>query len=123
MDLAELLPKLLCVAWLLPLASFTIIVFLGPRLGKNGVLASYVATGAILSGFVLSAVALVAWLGNHGAAAPGGHHDAAHDQGGHAAVASTSPMRLASLAKPTHVDTEEDAHDEHAGHHEVHAPV
>ncbi len=36
MELATLIPLLLLLAWLLPLASFTLIVFAGPRLGHAG---------------------------------------------------------------------------------------
>ena len=46
MELATLLPRLLLLAWLLPLASFTLIVFAGPRLGRAGHKAGHVATGA-----------------------------------------------------------------------------
>ncbi|HUY34199.1 MAG TPA: NADH-quinone oxidoreductase subunit L [Pirellulales bacterium] len=60
-DLHTVLPFLLGLAWLLPLASFTLIVLFGPRMGAHGVAASYLATGAIGSGFLLSVVALLAW--------------------------------------------------------------
>ena len=36
MDPVTALPKLLALAWLLPLASFTLIVFFGPRMGHAG---------------------------------------------------------------------------------------
>ncbi len=62
MNLASTLPVLLGLAWLLPLASFTVIVFFGPRLGPHGKYAAHVATGAILSGFVLSLIALICWV-------------------------------------------------------------
>jgi len=65
-DLSTVLPFLLGLAWLLPLASFTLIVLFGPRMGKHGIAASYLATGAIGFGFVLSLVALLAWVGTHG---------------------------------------------------------
>ena len=107
MNLADLLPRLLCVAWLLPLASFALIVFFGPRMGKRGVMASYVATGAILGSFLLSAIALIAWLatmGPHAHAHDDEHADPAH----HAAVAPSeatgqdnsaqSPFRQVSMA-------------------------
>ncbi len=42
------LPTLLGIAWLVPLLSFTIILFFGPRLGPHGKNAAKVATGAIL---------------------------------------------------------------------------
>jgi len=86
----DLLPPLLGTAWLLPLLSFAVIVFFGPRLGKHGVLGGYVAAAAILGSFVLSAVSLAIWIGNtdkpeHHAAAlelPGNRALAAHSTGG-----------------------------------------
>ena len=71
--LETLLPLLLGTAWLLPPASFVIILFFGPRLGKAGVLAGYVATGAILCSFVLSSIALGLWLTQHWPAQPEEH--------------------------------------------------
>jgi NADH-quinone oxidoreductase subunit L len=65
MDFATLLPLLLVLAWLLPLASFTAIVLFGPRMGKAGRGAGYVATAAIFLAFVFSAIALGAWLVKH----------------------------------------------------------
>jgi NADH-quinone oxidoreductase subunit L len=65
MDLNTLLPALLGTAWLLPLASFTLIVFFGKRMGHGGKGAGYLATGAIVSGFVLSLSALGCWLSVH----------------------------------------------------------
>jgi len=62
MDLSHILPMLLGLAWLLPLASFALIVFFGPRMGKSGHGAGYVATLAIIAGFILSAAALALWL-------------------------------------------------------------
>ncbi len=70
--LYELIPILLAAAWLLPLGSFTAIVFFGPRMGRHGVGAGYVATGAIAGSFVLSLLALVGWLAQH-PIAHGGH--------------------------------------------------
>jgi len=128
MELDILLPKLLCIAWLLPLASFVLILFFGPRLGKHGYLASYVATGSILGSFVLSAVSLFAWLGTEGAAAPPSDH------GHHASVESAapangaiSPFRTASFESASFAKA--DAHDDHGhdahGHdsHAVHKPT
>src|SRR5262245_5710309 len=109
MDVAELLPKLLCIAWLLPLASFTLIVFFGPRMGKKGVLASYVATGAIVGAFLLSATSFCLWLGKHGASAPDAHHATHADAEGHAA-ATASVFHNASFAKAVDAHA---AHDEH----------
>jgi proton-translocating NADH-quinone oxidoreductase chain L len=103
MDLADLLPKLLMIAWLLPLASFTIIVLFGPRLGKHGVLASYIATGAILGAFLLSSISFVSWIAKHGSAPAAAHHESADDHGhGHAAAASSGPFQLASLKADEH---------------------
>lgn len=55
------IPILLGAAWLLPLVSFALILFFGPRMGKAGKGASYVAIGAILTGLVLSLIALIQW--------------------------------------------------------------
>lgn len=76
MDLEQLLPLLLGLAWLLPLASFAAILFFGPRMGHHGRGAGYVAIGAIGTGMVLSLVALIAWLVAHPLG--GGEHGAAH---------------------------------------------
>jgi NADH-quinone oxidoreductase subunit L len=62
MEGAFVLPLLLGLAWLLPLASFVLILFFGPRMGRAGNKAAYVATAAILASFVLSFSALVVWL-------------------------------------------------------------
>ena len=79
-DPTSLLPLLLALAWLLPLASFALIVLFGPRMGKAGYYAAYVATAAIVAGFVLSVAALGLWLTHHPlvAAGHGGHAAAAH---------------------------------------------
>ncbi|MEX0712691.1 MAG: NADH-quinone oxidoreductase subunit L, partial [Pirellulales bacterium] len=95
MDTATFLPILLGLAWLLPLASFALIVLVGPRMGRAGVMASYVATGAILGSLVCSVVALGIWVfsspadasgprGEHGAVASAPHEATA---GGHAGEA------------------------------------
>jgi proton-translocating NADH-quinone oxidoreductase chain L len=80
MELATVLPLLLALAWLLPLASFALIVFLGPRMGKGGYYAAYVATAAIVVAFALSAAALGLWVTHH----PLGHVG----HGNHAASAA-----------------------------------
>ncbi len=69
--LPTLLPRLLATAWLLPLASFALIIFFGRRMGHGGKAAGYVATGAIVSGFVLSLAALLCWLNVHPLAVSG----------------------------------------------------
>ena len=86
MNLSSTLPLLLGTAWLLPLASFALIVLFGRRMGRNGYYASYVATAAIMAGFVLSLTALVLWLvQNPLAAAHVGHE-------GHAVATSPQPI-------------------------------
>ncbi|HEV3021166.1 MAG TPA: proton-conducting transporter membrane subunit, partial [Pirellulales bacterium] len=93
-DLSTLLPTLLGTAWLLPLASFTLIVFFGPRMGKHGSGAGSLATTAIVLGFVCSAVALGAWVSKYGFAPAGAEEGAnvvaetgAHgEHGAHGAV-------------------------------------
>jgi len=62
MDLNQTLPMLLGLAWLLPLVSFALIVLFGPRMGKAGHCAGYLATLAIIAAFILSASALVLWV-------------------------------------------------------------
>ncbi|MHB9044508.1 MAG: NADH-quinone oxidoreductase subunit L [Pirellulales bacterium] len=62
MEPATTLPLLLGLAWLVPLASFVLILLAGPRLGKAGVLGGYVATGAILVSLGLSLTALGCWI-------------------------------------------------------------
>ncbi len=92
MELDSLLPTLLGLAWLLPLASFVIILFTGPRLGDHGKGAAGVATAAIVGSFLLSLVSLVSWVshhpvqaGDHGAAAShaaaDGHAAGSHGEG------------------------------------------
>ncbi|MCX7670227.1 MAG: NADH-quinone oxidoreductase subunit L, partial [Anaerolineae bacterium] len=75
MDLEQLLPVLLGLAWLLPLASFAAIVFFGPRMGHAGRGAGYAAIGAIGASAVLSIIALTAWLVAHPL---GAEHGPAH---------------------------------------------
>jgi NADH-quinone oxidoreductase subunit L len=73
MELAKILPLLLESAWLLPLASFALIVLFGPRMGKGGRWAGYLAVAAILASLALSVVALGCWLAHHPLAAPAEH--------------------------------------------------
>jgi len=105
-DLSTVLPFLLGLAWLLPLASFTLIVLFGPRMGKHGVAASYLATGAIGFGFVLSLVALLAWVGAHGVSS------ADHD--------FNTSQAATSEAHDEHGDDHGPA--QHGGHHAVKPP-
>lgn len=121
----SLLPILLLVAWLLPLASFTVIVFFGPHMGKAGRGAGVVATGAILGSCLLSLTALFGvWLPNHGTSISGEHDKE------HAAAPPTAPkdqsvsprVKLAAFnADPAH-DAVHDERSEH-GSHSTHAVV
>ena len=91
-SIASTLPMLLMIAWLLPLASFVAIVLFGPKMGVAGRLAGYVATGAIVFGFVLSLIALVwLWVPHHYTAAAASHatEESAEDTG-HAETATDS---------------------------------
>ena len=111
----SILSNLLLIAWLLPLASFCVILFFGPRLGVAGRGAAYVATGAIGGGFVLSLIALLTWIGSHGVA--GGHHpDAA--EASHASLSQHSQQELVHF-----VAASKDSHghdDAHHGHGHAH---
>ncbi len=73
MGLHTTLPLLLATAWLLPLCSFALIVFFGPRMGRGGRYAAVVATAAIMASCALSLAALGLWLWDHpvGGAAAG----------------------------------------------------
>ena len=117
MDIAAQLSLLLGLAWLAPLASFVAILFFGPRMGKHGRNAAWVATAAIVTSLVLSLAAFVTWLGSHPvtAAHHGGDHGAAH-AGDHAAADG----HVAGHAN--------DGHGGHAGHggadgHAAAAPI
>ena len=90
MNLASTLPVLLGLAWLLPLVSFALIVFFGPRMGPHGKYAAYVATGAILSGFLLSLIALVGWVSKHPVV------KVHHDEGSAAAVKESGAAEKAA---------------------------
>jgi len=69
------------IAWLLPLASFVLILFFGKHMGPAGKLAGYLATGAIATSCLLSMFAMFGvWLPNHPLAAVA--HDAGHDDSG-----------------------------------------
>jgi len=78
----EYLPAFLGFAVLLPLISFAVILVLGPRMGKAGALAAYVATGAIAGGFLLSIISLLfIWIPHHWPSSEGHHGE--HDSVAH----------------------------------------
>ncbi len=108
MDFDTLIPLLLLLAWLLPLASFTLIVFTGPRLGHK---AGYVATAAIGTSFLLSVIALGTWLWHHPIVAHDGNTES------HAATELTADDHH----QPEHTEGD-DGHGHKAAHHESASP-
>ena len=116
----SILSNLLLVAWLLPLASFCVILFFGSRLGAAGRGAAYVATGAIVGGFVLSLVALLTWISSHGVS--GGHHpDATETQ--HATTSQQGVYRFVAAAEEeTHSHGDAHSHGEAHGHGHASGP-
>src|ERR1700682_733263 len=105
MDPAVALPNLLAIAWLLPLASFTLIVFLGPRMGHAGKHAGTVATGAILASCLLSLVALFGvWLPHHGTGVARGH-GGEHAAGAHSAM-EHAPAQQAAVDSHAAADSQ-----------------
>jgi NADH-quinone oxidoreductase subunit L len=81
MNIESILPILLGLAWLLPLASFVLILFFGKRMGHRGKGAGYLATGAIGLSLLLSLSALLLWIGDYpppGDELSHGHHAEAH---------------------------------------------
>ncbi len=85
MDWASKIPTLLACAWLLPLASFVIILVGGRKLGRAGRGAAWIACGAIVGSFCLSTIALAGWLWINPLAPPADH---AHHGPAHASVSS-----------------------------------
>ncbi|GAB4130409.1 NADH-quinone oxidoreductase subunit L [Thermopirellula anaerolimosa] len=88
------IPSLLAAACLAPLASFTIILLLGPRLGRGGRWAGYIATAAIATSLVLSVAAAYQWFSAHPLAGHAVAHQAA-DEHAPADSAVASPPVLA----------------------------
>ncbi|HMO84010.1 MAG TPA: NADH-quinone oxidoreductase subunit L [Lacipirellulaceae bacterium] len=119
----SLLPKLLAIAWLTPLAAFTAIVLFGPRMGKHGKAAGYVSVGAIVTACVLSFVAMFGvWLPKHSL---GDHHgDAKAAAEGHAAGTHDEGERHGRSVLPSrfqHVAWQPASDDAHHGDtHEFH---
>ena len=78
MEAASTLPNLLTTAWLVPLASFIVILFAGKYMGGHGKFAGHWASLSIGLSFLLSLVALLStWLPNH-PLADAGHHGEHH---------------------------------------------
>jgi NADH-quinone oxidoreductase subunit L len=117
------LPKLLAIAWLLPLASFVLILLFGPRMGKAGKGGGYLATAAIGSSCVLSFVALFGvWLPKHGPMPPEHHaaHAADHATGAHGAKDDAQGVYYNYGATATVTST--DAPESKEGDHAAEAP-
>jgi proton-translocating NADH-quinone oxidoreductase chain L len=94
------LPTLLATAWLLPLASFTLILFFGPRMGKAGKYAGYLATAAIATSCAISLFALLlVWLPANGVPEPVHHAAAEH---GHEASAGEGEHETPAHAEAPH---------------------
>ncbi len=108
MAAAQLLPILLGIAWLIPLASFVAILFFGTRMGAHGKGAATVATSAIGASLFLSLVALVAWtMAGHSVPSP--HHDEGHASVRHSntntdARQSVRPVQAVVFRSPEHSD-------------------
>jgi len=96
MELDQVLPLCLGLAWLLPLASFAAIVLFGPRMGRGVRGAGYLAIGAIGGACALSLVALIAWLIAHtpGAEGHGALHAVAPVAGDWYALASLGSLQI-----------------------------
>ena len=123
MAAAQLLPILLGIAWLIPLASFVAILFFGPRMGGHGKGAAAVATSAIGASLFLSLIALVSWtLAGHPVRS--GHHDGNH-AAVHASDAGQSPgvFRSAAYRSPANNDAAGDASSHSGDHGESSAPI
>ena len=109
MDAASTLPRLLLIAWLLPLVSFTAIVLAGPWMGKAGRWAAFLATGAIVSGFVLSLLSLCVWLGDpSGSDTSGGHTGPNPDA--HAATTGGAVVRGQNPSETDYAHGDPDGH-------------
>jgi len=105
------LPFLLGLAVVLPLASFFAILVFGPRMGKAGESAGYLATGAIGFAAVLSFVSLfVFWMPNH---PPG-----AGTEGGHASETHATADRLSVGGQDSSADESHETAAEGDGEHE-----
>ncbi|MFM9058952.1 MAG: NADH-quinone oxidoreductase subunit L [Planctomycetaceae bacterium] len=119
MDPALRLPTLLGLAWLVPLVSFVAILFFGPRMGKHGKNAAWVATAAILTSLVLSLMAAGTWLASHPVTAPAHGHGDAHAAGDHGAAGGHD-----AAGHDGHRDHAGADHDDHvSGDHAAHAAV
>ncbi|NOY40486.1 MAG: NADH-quinone oxidoreductase subunit L [Planctomycetes bacterium] len=110
---ASKLSTLLMWAWLLPLASFVVILFLGKSMGRHSKFGGYVATGVILCSAALSFYALFGvWLPNNPLADASHSSEEVHAE--HSEVTSVHPV--AFLAD--HGEGESKGHEGAADHGE-----
>ncbi|TWU25876.1 NADH-quinone oxidoreductase subunit L [Bythopirellula polymerisocia] len=82
MDPDTTLPVLLMAAWLVPLASFVLIVLFGKYMGPRGIGAGYLSVLAIVTSAIFSLIAMFGvWLPNHDfpAAHESEHSSSTHD--------------------------------------------
>jgi NADH-quinone oxidoreductase subunit L len=116
------LPTLLLIAWLLPLVSFTVICIaysvpqmLGIRVRyATQKYASYIAIGAIVTGFLLSIYSLFGiWLSEHPLKAAA-HHGEEHEEEPDPLAGTASPFRLAAM--------QEEPTEEEGEHHATNGP-
>ena len=107
--MGETLSYLLLTAWLLPLVSFVLIIFFGKRMGRAGIGASYVATGAILGSMILSLISLFFWLD----ANPLGGKDHHGEKPSHVAAADSGTLPVQSASVTFAADEDHD-HDDGA---------
>ena len=131
MNPATTLPTLLLLAWLLPLASFVLIVFFGKHMGTAGRYAGHVATGAIVGSCVLSLFALFGvWLPGHPLDdANHGKHGIHENIGAEEVYGSddrqwqqtASPFRIVAYSEDESA-TKHDATEEAVGHHATNGP-
>ena len=114
MAAAQLLPILLGIAWLIPLASFVAILFFGTRMGAHGKGAAAVATSAIGASLFLSLVALVLWTTLAQPVSNNHHGD------GHASVLNNYAGESSGLVRRIAIHSPEQGGVEghHAGGHE-----
>ena len=112
----NLIPTLLGWAVILPLLSFFVILRFGPKMGKAGEYAAYVATGAIGSAAVLSFLSLIIWVVEN----PLSHAGHGREQ---AAVQSFDPeLAMVSPDGTVPVALLSDADDAEASHGHAHDP-
>lgn len=114
MDLSSTLPMLLGLAVLLPLASFFVILTVGPRLGKHGSGAAWIAFGAIAGAGVLSFASMGLWLLQHFPAGESHHEE-------HAVVVPSLREGTASQQTSVSLTSFQEAHDDHAKPADGHA--